>query len=136
MEPRRHRCACGGTSVNPLYVFGGLALGVAAGTLSGIIGIGGGILLIPALMYAFGQSQLKAQGTSLAILLLPVGIFAVMPYYRDGHVDVKLAALVAFGFCIGGWFGGTWAQHLPALVLRRGFAALLLIVAAKLLVSK
>jgi hypothetical protein len=87
-------------------------------------------------MYAFGQSQLKAQGTSLAILLLPVGIFAIIPYYRDGQVDIRLAALVALGFCAGGWFGGTWAQHLPAVVLRRGFATLLVIVAAKLFFTK
>lgn len=122
--------------MSPAYIFGGLALGVAAGVLSGIIGIGGGILLIPALAYMYGMSQLKAQGTSLAILLLPVGLFAVIPYYRDGQIDIKIAALVAAGFAIGGWFGGTWAQHLPAIVLRRSFAALLVIVAAKLFFTK
>lgn len=122
--------------MNPLYIFGGLTLGVAAGILSGIIGIGGGILLIPALMYGFGQSQLKAQGTSLAILLLPVGLLAVVPYYRDGQIDIKLAALVAAGFALGGWFGGSWAQHLPAVILRRGFAVLLVLVAAKLFFTK
>ncbi len=122
--------------MNPMYVFGGLALGVAAGVLSGIIGIGGGILLIPALAYMYGMSQLKAQGTSLAILLLPVGFFAIIPYYRSGQIDIKLALLVALGFAAGGWFGGTWAQHLPAIVLRRGFAALLVIVAAKLFFTK
>jgi uncharacterized protein len=122
--------------MNPMYVFGGLALGVATGVLSGIIGIGGGILLIPALAYMYGMSQLKAQGTSLAILLLPVGLFAVIPYYRGGQIDIKLALLVALGFAVGGWFGGTWAQHLPAIVLRRSFAALLVIVAAKLFFTK
>ena len=122
--------------MNPIFVVGGLVLGLAAGILSGIIGIGGGILLIPALMYAYGMSQLKAQGTSLAILLLPVGLFAIVPYYRAGHIDIKLAALVAFGFFVGGWFGGTWAQELPPVLLRRGFALLLVAVAAKLFFSK
>jgi uncharacterized membrane protein YfcA len=122
--------------MNPAYIFGGLVLGLAAGVLSGIIGIGGGILLIPALVYMFGMSQLKAQGTSLAVLLLPVGILAVLPYYRDGQIDIKLAALIALGFALGGWAGGNWAQHIPAIVLRRGFAALLVIVAAKLFFTK
>ena len=94
--------------MNPAYIFGGLVLGLAAGVLSGIIGIGGGILLIPALVYAFGMTQLKAQGTSLAVLLLPVGILAVIPYYRDGQIDLRLAALIAVGFAFGGWFGGSW----------------------------
>lgn len=122
--------------MTPAYIFGGLLLGAVAGVLSGIIGIGGGILLIPALAYMYGMSQLKAQGTSLAILLLPVGFFAVLPYYRDGQVDIKIAALVAVGFAVGGWFGGTWAQHLPAIVLRRSFATLLIVVAAKLFFTK
>jgi hypothetical protein len=122
--------------MNPAYIFGGLGLGVAAGILSGIIGIGGGILLIPALVYMFGMSQLKAQGTSLAVLLLPVGILAVLPYYRDGQIDIKIAALIAVGFAVGGYFGGSWAQHLPADVLRKGFALLLVIVAVKLYFTK
>jgi uncharacterized membrane protein YfcA len=122
--------------MNPAYIFGGLGLGVAAGVLSGIIGIGGGILLIPALVYMFGMSQLKAQGTSLAVLLLPVGILAVLPYFRAGQIDIKLAALIAVGFAAGGWFGGTWAQQLPADVLRKGFALLLVLVAVKLYFTK
>ena len=122
--------------MSPIYVAGGLALGVAIGIVSGIVGIGGGALLIPALVYLYGMTQLKAQGTSIATLLLPIGIFAFWPYYKDGQVDIKLAALVALGFAVGGWFGGEWAQHLPAAMLRRGFALLLLGLSIKIFFSK
>lgn len=115
---------------------GGLLLGVVIGAISGVIGIGGGALLIPALVYLYGMSQIKAQGTSLATLLGPIGIFAFWAYYKAGHVDVRLAVLIAVGFALGGWVGGRWAQHIPDLVLRRGFAVLLLLIAAKLAFSK
>lgn len=82
------------------------------------------------------MSQMKAQGTSLATLLLPIGIFAFWTYYKAGEVDFKLAMLIAAGFAAGGWFGGVWAQHLSAIVLRRSFAALLVLIAAKLVFSK
>jgi uncharacterized membrane protein YfcA len=125
-----------GDLMSPAYIAGGLALGVIIGIISGVIGIGGGALLIPALVYMYGMSQLKAQGTSIATLLLPIGIFAFWPYFKSGEVDIKLAALVAVGFAVGGYFGGTWAQHLPAVVLRRAFATLLIVLAAKLLFTK
>lgn len=113
-----------------------LLLGVAIGIISGLVGIGGGALLIPALVWGFGMSQLRAQGTSLAVLLLPIGFFAFWTYYRDGNVDLRLALPIALGFAAGGYFGGVWAQHLPALVLRRGFAALLFLIALKLAFGK
>lgn len=118
--------------MTPLAVGGGLALGLAIGIISGMIGIGGGAFLIPALMFFYGMSQKTAQGTSVATLLLPIGIFAFSTYYKAGHVDLKLALLVAVGFAAGGWFGGLWAQHLPDLALRRGFAVLLVALAVKL----
>ncbi len=121
--------------MNYAIVAGALAIGLLIGIVSGLIGIGGGVLVIPALMYCFGMSQIRAQGTSIAILLLPIGIFAFLSYYRAGQVDVKLAALIAVGFAIGGWLGGSWAQHLPELVLKRSFAALLILIAAKLIFS-
>jgi len=119
-----------------MTTFLGLLLGVAIGVISGLVGIGGGALLIPALIYWFGMNQHKAQGTSLATLLAPIGIFAFWEYYRSGNVDVKLAILLAIGFAIGGFFGGFWAQHLSGLVLRRSFAVLLMVLAVKMMFTK
>lgn len=114
--------------------FGGaLTLGAVIGIISGLVGIGGGALLIPGLLFLFGMSQIDAQGTSLAALLLPIGLLAFWEYYKQGHADVKLAAFIAVGFTLGGWVGGAWAQHLPVLLLRRGFAALLIVIAVRML---
>ena len=117
-------------------ILGGLLLGVVIGGISGVIGIGGGAFLIPALMFFYGMSQKTAQGTSITTLLLPIGIFAFWTYYKAGHVDIKLALLIAAGFALGGWLGGLWAQSLSDLALRRIFAGLLLVLAAKLAFSK
>ena len=122
--------------MTPVAIVGGLVLGAVIGIISGLIGIGGGAFLIPALIYFFGMSQIKAQGTSIATLLLPIGIFAFWTYYKAGHVDVRLALLVAVGFAVGGWVGGAWAQHLSAIVPRRGFVALLIVLGVKLLATK
>jgi uncharacterized protein len=113
-----------------------LLLGLVVGVLSGIVGIGGGILIIPALIYFFNHSQHKAQGTSLGALLAPIGLLAFLAYYRAGNVDVKAAFLIAAGFLVGGYFGGIWAQHLPEIVLRRVFGVLLLVVAADMLLRR
>ena len=99
------------------------------------MGIGGGALLVPALIYLYGMSQHRAQGTSLATLLLPIGVFAFWRYHRAGHVDLRLAALVAMGFALGGWMGGGWAQLMSEAALRRGFAVLLLAIALKMLLT-
>jgi uncharacterized membrane protein YfcA len=122
--------------MSPLAIIGGLILGVIIGGISGLVGIGGGALLIPALIYFYGMTQIRAQGTSLATLLLPIGFFAFWSYYKAGHADLKLAILLSVGFALGGWLGGQWAQHLPEMVLRRGFAVLLLVIAAKLAFSR
>lgn len=115
---------------------GAVLLGVAIGGVSGLIGIGGGAFLIPALIYFYGMSQLRAQGTSIATLLLPIGIFAFWTYYKAGHVDMRMAMLISVGFAGGGWLGGMWAQHLSDNVLRKGFAALLAMLAVKLFFSR
>ncbi len=115
-----------------VFIAGGLALGVAVGIVSGLIGLGGGVILIPALSLLYGMSQKRAQGTSVATLLLPVGILAFWSYYKAGEADLKLALLIAVGFTAGGWLGGQWAQHLSDVVLRRGFAVLLVGLAIKL----
>jgi uncharacterized membrane protein YfcA len=122
--------------MSPLYILGGIALGIAVGSVSGLIGLGGGVLLIPALTYFYGMSQKRAQGTSIATLLLPVGILAFWTYYRAGHADLKLAILIALGFMVGGWFGGQYAQHLSDTALRRGFAVLLVALAIKLFMQR
>jgi len=113
-----------------------LLLGFAVGVISGIIGIGGGVILIPALIWLLGMSQRKAQGTSLAALLLPVGIFAFWTYYRDGNADLRVGLLVAAGFAVGGFFGGWGAQYLSELWLRRIFAVVLIGIGARMLFTK
>jgi uncharacterized membrane protein YfcA len=122
--------------MTPVVIAGGLVLGMVIGIISGMIGIGGGAFLIPALIFFYGMSQKSAQGTSVATLLLPIGIFAFWTYYKAGHVDLKLALLIAVGFAVGGWFGGLWAQHLSDVVLRRGFAVLLVGLAIKLAIER
>jgi len=111
-------------------------VGLAAGVLSGFLGIGGATIIIPALIMIFKMSQHLAQGTSLAALLLPVGILAVLKYYQVGQVNVKFALLIAGGFLIGGLFGSIWAQPIAPELLRRLFAAYLIIIALQLLLFK
>ena len=118
-----------------LIVFG-LVLGVAVGIISGIVGIGGGVVLIPILVYALKMDQHTAQGTSLMMILPPVGILAVMEYYKAGHVDVKLAIMLAIGFAVGAYFGGGWAQTFSNVMLRRVFAVVLGAVAVKMFFQK
>src|SRR5262245_21302284 len=82
-----------------------LVAGVAVGILSGLVGIGGGVFIIPILVYGFGLSQHKAQGTSLGALLAPIGLFAFFEYYKAGNVDIRAAILIAIGFMLGGFLG-------------------------------
>jgi uncharacterized membrane protein YfcA len=112
-----------------------LLLGLSVGVLSGIIGIGGGVLLVPALIYLFHQNQRVAQGTSLGALLAPVGALAFLEYYRAGEVNVKAAVWITVGFLIGGYFGGLSAQHIPENVLRRIFGVVLLLLGVQMLFS-
>ena len=109
-----------------------LVIGVVVGAASGMIGLGGAIFLIPILVYGYGMDQKTAQGTSLATLLLPIGALAFWKYYTAGHVDIRLAALLAAGFFIGGYFGGSLAQLASSLQLRRIFALCLVGVAVKM----
>ncbi len=107
----------------------GLGTGLAAGILAGLVGIGGGVLIVPALVYFAGFNQKLAQGTSLAVLLPPAGALAFWQYYRSGNVDLKMAVLIIVGLLLGGWVGGGWAQHLSNAALRKGFAVFLAITA-------
>jgi uncharacterized membrane protein YfcA len=108
-----------------------LLVGLAAGVLGGLVGIGGGIVIVPALVYFMGYSQKMAQGTSLGILLLPVGILAVWNFYKQGYVDPKAVWLVSAGFVIGGYFGSKIALALPQDTVKKVFACMLIVVALK-----
>ncbi len=113
-----------------------IALGLVAGTLAGILGIGGAIFVIPALVFIFGFSQHAAQGTSLVMLVPPIGILAALQYYRAGNADLKVAGLLCIGFFVGGYFGGLLANHLPDDVLRKVFGIALILIALKLIFGK
>ena len=110
-----------------------VTIGIVAGILSGLVGVGGGLVIVPALVYFVAFSQKAAQGTSLGILLLPVGILAVMEYYKSGYVDLKVVAIVSFGFLIGGYFGSKLAMVSPIGIIKKVFAIFLLITAIKML---
>ena len=110
-----------------------LVLGLLVGVLSGIIGIGGGIFIVPCLVYFAHMSQHRAQGTSLGALLAPIGIFAFWEYHKAGNVDVRGAFLIAAGFALGAWVGGRFAQNIPDLMLKRTFAVVLMVVGLQML---
>jgi uncharacterized protein len=112
-----------------------LVLGVLVGVLSGIIGLGGGIFIVPALVYFAHMTQHKAQGTSLAALLAPIGILAFWEYHKAGNADIRAALFIAIGFMVGGWLGGRWAQSVSDVLLRRVFAVVLIAIAVQLLVQ-
>ena len=110
-----------------------LLIGLAAGILSGVVGIGGGIIIVPALIYFIGFSQRTAQGTSLSILLLPIGLLGVIQFYKAGYVDIKVTAVIALAFFIGSYFGSRIALAVPQEILKKCFAVLLLVIAIKML---
>lgn len=120
--------------MNEIMLF--LLLGLIAGVLSGLMGIGGGLIIIPALVFLFGFSQLKAQGTTLAMLVPPVGILAAWIYYKQGQVDLKVAAFICLGFFFGSIFGAKIATGLSNIVLERIFGLFLFLVALKMILAK
>lgn len=113
-----------------------LLLGLLAGTLSGMFGIGGGTIIIPGLVLLAGLSQHEAQGTTLAILLLPIGLFAVLKYHQGGHVRFYIALFICIGFLIGGWLGANMAEAMHNVILRKAFGVFLMIVAAYTIFTK
>ncbi|HEX7357831.1 MAG TPA: sulfite exporter TauE/SafE family protein [Ignavibacteriaceae bacterium] len=113
-----------------------VVLGLAAGTFSGVVGLGGGIIIVPALVFLFGLSQQQAQGTTLALMVPPIGILAAYAYYQQGYVDLKIAALICLGFIIGGWFGAKIAVSLSQNMLQKIFAISLFLIAVKMFFSK
>ena len=114
----------------------GILVGLIGGILSGLTGLGGGFIMVPLLVYLFGMTQHAAQGTSLAVLLPPLGLLAFLQYYRNGHVDVYIAVLVAIGFFFGGYIGGSLAQQISGPMLRRGFAIVMALIAVDMFFRK
>ena len=110
-----------------------IMVGVAAGMLGGLVGVGGGIIIVPALVYVLGMDQKTAQGTSLGLIMLPVGIFGVMQYYKQGHVDFRVVAVLAVGFLAGSYFGSKIALSLPQETVKKIFAILMILIAIKIL---
>lgn len=108
-------------------------IGIGAGLLSGFMGVGGGIIIVPALVYLMGMSQHAAQGTSIAaIMLLPVGILSVINYNKEGNVNFIYSGLIALFFLAGSYAGSKWVQGVDTLVLKRVFACVLLVIAVKM----
>ncbi len=114
-----------------IYLY--LLLGLGAGIFSGVIGIGGGVVIVPALIFLFGLSQHQAQGTTLALLVPPIGLLAAWTYYSRGYVDLKIAAFVCLGFFLGGFIGAKIATGLAATVLQKVFGVSLLLISLKML---
>lgn len=112
-----------------------LVIGLGAGVLSGIFGIGGGVVIVPALVLALGFEQKTAVGTSLGALILPVAALSVLQYYRAGHVEIRTSLLISAGIFVGSLVGARIALGTADLLLRRLFALLLVIIAVRLFVT-
>jgi len=110
-----------------------ILIGFAAGTLSGLVGVGGGIIIVPALVFFLGFSQQEAQGTSLGLLLLPAGILAVINYYNKGFIDLKVVGIMCAAFVLGGWLGSKLALSLSQEVVKKIFAVVLFYTAFKMM---
>jgi len=112
-----------------------LLIGLAAGFLGGLVGIGGGVLIVPALVLLLGLSQHMAQGISLAMILFPVGILGVINYYKNGYVDFKCAGLIALGFFAGSYLGSKFSLSLSQDTVKKIFAVVMILLSIKLLFS-
>ena len=113
-----------------------IMIGLMAGVFGGIFGIGGAIIMIPAMVYFLGVDQHTAQGTSLAVMLPPIGLFAAYNYYKAGQVNIWYAVIIAISFMIGGYFGSKIALNLPEQLMKKVFAVFLILTALKLMFSK
>ncbi|MGI8508157.1 MAG: sulfite exporter TauE/SafE family protein [Gemmatimonadaceae bacterium] len=126
--PRATRCRPRRREVTLLF----LGIGLAAGVLSGTFGLGGGIVIVPALLFLAQMPAKTATGTSLAALLLPVGALGAWEYYRGGHLNLAAALWIALGLTVGVWFGAKLVQHVSSSQLQRAFSVFLVLVAGKL----
>ncbi len=110
-----------------------IIIGIAAGTLGGLVGVGGGIIIVPALVYFMNFSQMQAQGTSLALIMLPVGFLGVMQYYKQGYIDFNIVIWLAVGFIAGSFLGSKISISLPQETVKKFFAILMILIAVKML---
>jgi hypothetical protein len=118
---------------NPiLYILLGLVVGIT----SGFIGIGGGVIIIPLLVFLFGFTQQQAQGTTLALMVPPIGLLAAWIYYRQGYVNLEAAAYICIGFFVGGLLGARFATSLPNVMLQKIFGCVLLLISLKMIFGK
>ncbi len=111
-------------------------LGLVAGTLSGFLGIGGGLILIPALVYLFGLTQHQAQGTTLAFMIPPIGLLAALKYYHDGNVKLNIAMFMCLGFFIGGFLGAMFVHKISDLLLKRIFGGIIFLASLRMIFGK
>lgn len=112
-----------------------ILIGLLAGMLSGFVGIGGGVIIVPALIYGIGMTQFEAQGTSLFVLLLPVGILAFYNYQRAGHINWKFGIIMALAFVVGGYFGSRMALKISPAVIRIVFGVLMSYISIRMIIS-
>ncbi len=108
------------------YIFY-VILGLVAGIASGLVGIGGGVIIVPSLVYLFKFSQHQAQGTTLALMVPPIGILAAWTYFKEGYVNIPVALLICLGFVLGGYFGAKIAAGIPDLMLKKIFGGVMVI---------
>ncbi len=113
-----------------------VAIGLCAGLLSGVLGVGGGVVMVPLMLFLLGFSQYEAQGTSLAVLVPPVTLVAAYNYSKEGYVNWKYALIMSLFFVIGGYIGAKFAVRIDAKILRKVFGIVLLIIAAKMIFGK
>jgi uncharacterized protein len=111
-----------------------LLIGLVAGVFAGMFGIGGGLIVVPALLLIVKMKELEALGTSLAALIPPVGLLGALEYYRNGHINIKFAGLIALGIFVGAYFGARLVMPLPPVLIRRLYAGFLLVIAARMIV--
>jgi uncharacterized membrane protein YfcA len=121
-------------SMNEILIF--LAVGLAAGYMSGLVGIGGGLIIVPVLVYALGFAQATAQGTTLFMFLFPIGILGVMQYYKAGHVDWRAAVFISITFVLGNFLGSKTALSVDQAMLKKIFGAFIIVLGIKMLFWK
>jgi len=122
--------------MNIIQLISLIVIGLIAGLVSGSMGVGGGVIIIPALVLFLGMSQQEAQGTSIAVISVPVAMAAAVNYYKGGFINIKFAAIIILTFVVGAYFGSKVAVHLPAKTLQKTFGVLLLLVGLKMVFSK
>lgn len=121
-------------NVSTIFIL--IILGLIAGFLGGFAGVGGAIIIIPGLIFLLGMTQFQAQGTSLAMMIPPIGILAAFNYYKNGFVNWKFALILAIAFVVGAYLGSKIALDIPQNIVKRAFGILLIFVALKLIFSK